>query len=141
LVSLTTRPNRALDNTSNIHKADRASNRVKPAHYTVSLHDLEFGGKFGYQGTVTINTKINKNDGFSDLVLNSHQLKVHSAELKAGDATKSAKDISYDEKRQRVTLDFGEKINYSGEATLEVKFEGTINNVTFIHTQDHVVMC
>jgi aminopeptidase N len=62
-------------------------------------------------------------------VLNSHQLKVHSAELKAGDVTKSAKDISYDEKRQRVTLDFGEKINYSGEATLEVKFEGTINNV------------
>jgi hypothetical protein len=48
--------------------------------------------------------------------------------LKAGDATKSAKDISYDEKRQRVTLDFGEKINYSGEATLEIKFEGTINN-------------
>jgi hypothetical protein len=62
-------------------------------------------------------------------VLNSHQLKVHSAELKAGKASKSAKDISYDEKRQRVTLDFGEKINYTGEATLEIKFEGTINNV------------
>ncbi|KAH8716943.1 peptidase family M1-domain-containing protein [Phaeosphaeriaceae sp. PMI808] len=102
---------------------------VKPAHYALFLHDLEFGGKFGYQGTVTITTKINKDGGFSDLALNSHQLKVHSAELKAGDATKSAKDISYDEKRQRVTLDFGEKINYSGEATLEIKFEGTINNV------------
>jgi aminopeptidase N len=62
-------------------------------------------------------------------VLNAHQLKVHSAELKTGDATKSAKNISYDEKRQRVTLDFGEKINYSGEATLEIKYEGTINNV------------
>ncbi|KAF2826450.1 hypothetical protein CC86DRAFT_351136 [Ophiobolus disseminans] len=102
---------------------------AKPTHYTVSLHDLEFGGKFTYKGTVTINTKITKDDGFSDLVLNSHQLKVHSAELKAGDAAKSAKDISYDEKRQRVTLDFGEKIDYSGEATLEIKFEGTINNI------------
>lgn len=95
----------------------------------MSLYDLEFGGNFGYQGTVTINTKITKDDGFNDLVLNAHQLKVHGAELKVGGATKSAKDISYDEKRQRVTLDFGEKINYSGEATLEVKFEGTINNV------------
>ncbi|KAF1844531.1 aminopeptidase-like protein [Cucurbitaria berberidis CBS 394.84] len=102
---------------------------VKPAHYTVSLHDLEFGGSFGYQGTVTINTNINKDGGFSDLVLNAHQLKIHAAELKTGDKTRSTKDISYDEKRQRVTLDFGEKIEYSGEATLEVKFEGTINNI------------
>ncbi|KAH7393066.1 aminopeptidase-like protein [Pyrenochaeta sp. MPI-SDFR-AT-0127] len=102
---------------------------VKPAHYGVSLYDLEFGGNFGYKGTVTINTKITKDDGFSDLVLNAHQLKVHGAELKAGDKTRSAKDITYDEKRQRVTLDFGEKIEYSGEATLEIKFEGTINNI------------
>jgi hypothetical protein len=71
------------------------------------------------------------------LVLNVHQLKVHSAELKAGDATKSAKDISFDEKRQRVTLDFGEKINYSGEVTLEVKFEGTINNVCLFAGRSH----
>ncbi|KAF3050814.1 hypothetical protein E8E11_004378 [Didymella keratinophila] len=102
---------------------------AKPSHYAISLYDIEFGGKFSYKGTVSINTKITKDDGFSELVLNAHQLQVHSAELKAGDATKSAKDISYDEKRQRVTLDFGEKINHSGEATLEVKFEGTINNI------------
>jgi len=102
---------------------------AKPSHYTVSLHDLEFGGKFGYQGTVTINTKISKDDGFSELVLNAHQLKVHGAELKAGDSTVSSNDVSYDEKRQRVTLNFGEKINFSGDATLEVKFEGTINNI------------
>ena len=62
-------------------------------------------------------------------MLNAHQLKVHSAELKAGDATKLAKDISYDEKRQRVTLGFGEKIDYSGDVTLEIKFEGGITNV------------
>lgn len=103
--------------------------RAKPSHYALSLYDIEFGGKFGFKGTVAITTKIDKSDGFNDLVLNAHQLKVHGAELKADDVTKSAKNISYDEKRQRVTLDFGETINYSGEATLEVKFEGTINNV------------
>jgi aminopeptidase N len=30
-----------------------------------------------------------------------------------------------------VTLDFGEKINYSGEATVEIEYEGTINNVSW----------
>jgi aminopeptidase N len=118
-----------LDCTYKRNEANKSSSRAKPSHYAISLYDIEFGGKFTYKGTVSINTKIAKDDGFSELVLNAHQLKVHSAELKAGDATKSAKDISYDEKRQRVTLDFGEKINHSGEATLEVKFEGTINNV------------
>lgn len=109
--------------------ANGSFTRAKPSHYAISLYDIEFGGKFGYKGTVSINTKITKDDGFSELVLNAHQLKVHGAELKAGDDTKSAKDILYDEKRQRVTLDFGDKINYSGDVTLEVKFEGTINNV------------
>lgn len=104
-------------------------NRIKPSHYTVSLHDLEFGGSFGYQGTVTITTDIKKSDGFSDIVLNSHQIKIHSAELKTEKAVYSAKDITYDEKRQRATFDYGEKIEYSGEAILTLKFEGTINNV------------
>ena len=44
---------------------------------------------------------------------------------------RSAKDISYDEKRQRVTLDYGEKIDYSGEATITLKFKGIINNVSW----------
>lgn len=122
-------PRGRLDCTSKRNEANKSSSRAKPSHYAISLYDIEFGGKFSYKGTVSINTKITKDDGFSELVLNAHQLKVHSAELKAGDATKSTKDISYDEKRQRVTLDFGEKINHSGEATLEIKFEGTINNV------------
>ncbi|KAF2793513.1 aminopeptidase-like protein [Melanomma pulvis-pyrius CBS 109.77] len=102
---------------------------VKPSHYTVSLYDLEFGGNFTYQGTVAISVDIKNTGQFSDIVLNSHQLKLHSAELKTGDSSRPSKDITYDEKRQRVTLDFGEKIQYSGEATLTIKFEGTINNI------------
>lgn len=62
-------------------------------------------------------------------MLNTHQLKVHSAELKTPKGTNEAKNIAYEEKRHRVTLDFGEKIQYSGEATLTLKFEGAINNV------------
>lgn len=103
--------------------------RAKPSHYDISIHDIEFGGEFTYQGTVAITTKITKDDGFTDLVLNTHQLKVHSAELKTPKGANEAKNISYEEKRHRVTLDFGETIQYSGEATLTLKFEGTINNV------------
>lgn len=109
-------------------------NRAKPSHYTVSLYDLEFGGNFTYQGTVAISVDIKNTGQFSDIVLNSHQLKLHSAELKTGDSSRPSKDITYDEKRQRVTLDFGEKIQYSGEATLTIKFEGTINNVSWAVT-------
>jgi aminopeptidase N len=103
--------------------------RIKPSHYTVSLSNIEFGGNFTYKGTVTIHANIKKDDGFNNVVLNAHQLEIESAELKTGDKTSSAKDITYDEKRQRVTFDYGEKIEYSGEATLTVKFQGTINNV------------
>jgi hypothetical protein len=54
---------------------------------------------------------------------------VHSADLKTTEGIYEAKDISYEEKRHRATLDFGEKLQYSGDAILTIKFEGTINNV------------
>lgn len=101
--------------------------RIKPSRYSISIHDIEFGGNFKYQGVVNININVQK-DSWKDIVLNAHQLKVHSASLSAG-GVKEAKEITYDEKRQRVTLDFGEEIQYSGEAILNLKFEGTINNV------------
>lgn len=94
----------------------------------MSLYDIEFGGNFTYQGTVAIDLNINNNESWNDIVLNTYQLKIHSAELDAG-GKKTAKDISYDDKAMRATLDFGEKIQYSGEATLTIKFEGTINNI------------
>ena len=106
--------------------------RAKPSHYNLSIHDIEFGGKFGYQGTVAINLDIKNDAAWSELVLNAYQLKIHSAELKTN-KTLSAKDIKYDDKRQRVTFDFGEKINFSGEAVLTARFEGTINNVGPLH--------
>jgi aminopeptidase N len=102
--------------------------RAKPTHYNLAIHDIEFGGKFGYQGTVRITLNLNGAEGSNEIVLNTNQLKIQSAELKT-DGTKQTKSISYDDKRQRATLDFGEKIQHSGEATLTIKFEGSINNV------------
>jgi aminopeptidase N len=97
-------------------------------HYHISLYDIEFGGDFSYQGAVTIKFDVKNDQSWNDIVLNAYQLKLQSAKLKT-DSTRESENITYDEKRQRVTLDFGEGINYSGEATLTIKFQGTINNV------------
>lgn len=104
--------------------------RFKPKHYFLSLYDLEFGGNFTYQGTVDINLDIKQGDKWSGIVLNSYQLKVHSAELKLQDGpSREAKNISYDDKSQRVTLSFGDPIEYTGEGVVSIKFEGIMNNV------------
>ncbi|KAF2002971.1 hypothetical protein P154DRAFT_520334 [Amniculicola lignicola CBS 123094] len=101
---------------------------IKPTHYVISIHDIEFGGGFTYQGTVAIHVDIK--ESFTDIALNAHQLKLNSAELKTKDgASKVVKDFAYDEKRQRVTLAFGDKVDYTGEAVLSIKFQGTINNI------------
>ncbi|KAH7117766.1 peptidase family M1-domain-containing protein [Dendryphion nanum] len=102
---------------------------AKPTHYFLSLHDIEFGGKFAYQGRVDINLSIKNEESWNDIVLNSFQLKLHGAELKTDGQSREAKNITYDEKRQRATLDFGDKFQFSGEAVLSIKFEGTINNI------------
>ncbi len=56
--------------------------RVKPINYDISLFDLELGGGFSYQGTVKIDVDIK--EATENIVLNSHQLKVHSAEILVG---------------------------------------------------------
>lgn len=48
-------------------------------NYSISLHDLELGGDFSYQGTVKID--LNVKDAINEIVLNAHQLKVHGAEV------------------------------------------------------------
>lgn len=51
--------------------------RVKPINYDISLYDLELGGSFSYQGTVKIEVHIQK--ATKEIVINTHQLKLHSA--------------------------------------------------------------
>src|SRR3954463_12589554 len=53
--------------------------RVKPTNYNISIYDLEFGGAWSYQGTVSID--VNVNTSTKDVTLNSHYLKIHNAEI------------------------------------------------------------
>lgn len=103
---------------------------VKPVNYHISLYDLELGGGFSYQGTVTISSKIVASS--KEITLNAHQLKIYSAEVFV-EHTKTlqsfkATDISYDAPRQRATFSFAEDLPTSDKASLIIKFQGTINN-------------
>ncbi|KAE8446421.1 hypothetical protein EG329_012026 [Mollisiaceae sp. DMI_Dod_QoI] len=103
---------------------------VKPINYDISLYDLELGGAFSYQGTVTILSKITESS--KQITLNAHQLNIHSAEVSLEHTktqqTFKATDISYDAPRQRATLSFPEDLPTSEKASLIIKFQGTINN-------------
>ena len=57
--------------------------RVKPVNYDISIYDLELGGAFSYQGAVTIEMEIRKPT--KEIVLNAHQLKIHSAIVSVGE--------------------------------------------------------
>lgn len=68
-----------------------------------------------------------------EIVLNANQLKIHSAELstehtKTQSAAK-ASNISYDRDSHRATLTFDEAFPTASKAWLDIKFQGTINNV------------
>jgi hypothetical protein len=109
---------------------DILPDNVKPVNYDISLFDLELGGGYSYQGTVAIQLKITKSS--EEISLNSHQLKIHGAELSV-DHTKTsqsfkATEISYDAPRQRATLTFPEELPVSENANLIIHFQGTVNN-------------
>jgi aminopeptidase N len=109
---------------------DILPDNVKPVNYDISLYDLELGGAFSYQGTVSILSKILKSS--KEITLNAHQLKIHSAEIqlehtKTQQSIKST-DVSYDAPRQRATISFPEDLPVSDKALLVIKFEGTINH-------------
>jgi hypothetical protein len=104
---------------------------VKPTNYAISIHDLELGGKWSYQGRVKIALEINKSA--KEIVLNTNQLVIHGAELstehtKTESSTK-ASNISYDKENQRATLSFDQEFPTSSKAWLDITFQGTINNV------------
>ncbi|RDL38483.1 Metalloproteases (Zincins), catalytic [Venustampulla echinocandica] len=103
---------------------------VKPINYDISIFDIELGGAFSYQGTVSILSKITTPT--REIVLNSHQLKIHSAEVslehtKTQQVFKST-GTSYDVQSQRATLSFPDELPVSEKALLVIKFQGTINN-------------
>ena len=99
---------------------------IKAVNYAISIHDIEMGGAFSYQGTVNILSKITKPS--KEITLNTHELKIHSAELVSGNNSFKSTGTSYDTKKQRATLSFSDEIPISQNANLIIKFEGTINN-------------
>jgi aminopeptidase N len=109
---------------------DILPDNIKPINYDISLFDLELGGAFTYQGSVSILSKITMSS--KTITLNSHQLKIHSAEVslehtKTQQSFKSS-DISYDVPRQRATISFPEDLPVSEKVTIIIKFEGIMNN-------------
>jgi len=110
---------------------DVLSDDVKPTNYDISLFDLQSGEPWTYQGAVKIDLDVKKST--KSITLNTHQLKVHSAEVfsEAGKTASSSKasNISYDTKNQRCTLGFDQALPESPKALLSIAFEGTMNNL------------
>jgi aminopeptidase N len=103
---------------------------VKPINYDLSLYDLEFGGAFSYQGTVAILAKIVRST--NEIILNTHQLIIHSAEVSVEQAKSQqsfiSTDISLDAARRRATILFPTNLPVSDRALITLKFQGTINH-------------
>lgn len=102
---------------------------IQPLNYAISIYDIELGGEFGYQGTVTITANVIRST--KEITLNAIQLQLHSAEVqiesaKTQTATTST-SITYDEKKQRATILFPEEIPATENALIIIKYSGTIN--------------
>ena len=109
---------------------DILSDHVKPINYAISLTDLAQGEPWTYQGKVDIEVEVKKST--KTITLNTHELKVHSAELVTDSGKHSsavnASDISYDTKHQRCTFTFDQELAQSPKAVLSIAFEGVMNN-------------
>lgn len=101
---------------------DVLPSHVKPKHYDISLYDIELGGKFTYQGKVTIDLKITQ--PIKELSVNAIQLKLFSASL----GGKLTENVSYDEANQRATFVFADEIAPTESAAVEIKFEGIMGD-------------
>ncbi|KAJ9641853.1 hypothetical protein H2199_005066 [Coniosporium tulheliwenetii] len=110
---------------------DILPNAIKPTNYAISLYDLELGGDFSYQGTVKIALDIKKS--VNQITCNANQLKIHSVDVQTAhnktEQSIKASDISYDEKAQKATFQFDNDLPVDSQASLVVKFQGTMNNL------------
>ncbi|ORY64143.1 peptidase family M1 [Pseudomassariella vexata] len=101
----------------------------KPSHYNLSISALEFEN-WTYQGKVTIDVTVTEST--KEIVLNSLHIKLHTAKITVQHPNAlqplETTNFAYDEKKQRATLSFAEAIPASQKASLEIIFEGIINN-------------
>ncbi|KAF2097331.1 hypothetical protein NA57DRAFT_57923 [Rhizodiscina lignyota] len=109
---------------------DTLPTTFKPSNYNLSLYSVNFSPNWDYQGTVTISGAVTQSS--KEIVLNTHQLKIHEAELRteSGKTEGSIKttNVKYEEARQRATMVFEQEFPATESAELVVKFQGTMNN-------------
>ena len=109
---------------------------VVPVHYTIFLRCLARPArKFDYDGEVTIELDI-KSDT-KEIVLNTIELKILSAELTSENDLTQQASISYQDPVQRTVFAFDKTVN--GKAILMIRFEGNINGVGYLSFKSIVV--
>ncbi|KAI1388603.1 peptidase family M1-domain-containing protein [Hypoxylon trugodes] len=102
---------------------------VTPSHYDLSISSLNFKD-WSYQGSVAIDVSIA--EPVKEIVINSIELKLLTAKVTVN-YTKASQIIetttfNYDEKKQRATLVFADEVPASQKATLQITFQGIMNN-------------
>ncbi|OTA99541.1 hypothetical protein M426DRAFT_325072 [Hypoxylon sp. CI-4A] len=102
---------------------------VTPSHYDLSISHLNFKD-WSFQGNVAIDVAIT--EPVKEIVINSIELKLLSAKVtvnhtKASQALETT-TFKYDEKKQRATIVFADEVPASQKATLQITFEGIVNN-------------
>lgn len=102
---------------------------VTPSHYNLSISSLNFKD-WSFQGNVDIDIAIA--EPTKEIVINSIELKLLTAKLIADPANPSSSvettSFNYDEKKQRATLVFADEIPASKKASLQITFQGNLNN-------------
>jgi len=101
---------------------------IKPVNYELSLFNLEFGGKWSYDGLVKIASKVKQ--ATNELVINTNELDIKGAEVlgqDGGAAVTSMADVSYDKPNERATIKFSGDIP-AGDAVIAIKYQGSMNN-------------
>ncbi|KAF3934015.1 Laeverin [Dactylella cylindrospora] len=98
---------------------------IKPVNYKVTLEpDFE---KFTFDGTVVIT--LNVVEDTDQVVVNSTEIKIHSARLDNPEAKAlGSDDITYNEDLQTATFAFGHGLKAGTTATLEIKYTGILND-------------
>ncbi|ETN42976.1 uncharacterized protein HMPREF1541_02134 [Cyphellophora europaea CBS 101466] len=101
---------------------------IKPTNYNLSLTNLEFGGNWGYDGLVKIDSKVNSST--DEVVVNVKEIEITGAEVfgkDGGSAVASLKDLNYDKTNERVTIKLSKSLP-AGDAVIALKYKGTMNN-------------
>lgn len=116
-----------------IYASELTMNSFKPSNYNLSISGIKFFPSWTYEGIVTISGAV---EGAKEIVLNTHQLKVYDAELKTevGKTEGSLKttDVKYEEEHQRAKLLFDQDFPASQNAELVIRFQGTMNSVSYL---------